>query len=294
MIFLGAGQRLSVEYIEPESLLFYERNARTHSDEQIEQIKKSIQEFGFANPVLVDEDNEIIAGHGRTAAALELGLGDIPVVRLAGLSDAQKRALRLADNRIAENSGWDGELLQMELDALQELDFDLDALGFDVDELDDLVREVDLGASGSFVHPAAPESASESAPDGDEPVPLEASAYTMKTDIPQYVPTGQPVTLADCLKREKTDELLAAIDASGVLEEEKAFLREAAARHTVFHYRNIAEYYAAYASPEMQRLMEDSALVIVDFDDAIKNSFVKLSDRLKELREADRKARCEA
>ena len=283
MIFLGVGQRLSVEYIEPESLLFYERNARTHSDEQIEQIKKSIQEFGFANPVLVDEDNEIIAGHGRTAAALELGLGDIPVVRLAGLSDAQKRALRLADNRIAENSGWDGELLQMELDALQELDFDLDALGFDVDELDDLVREVDLGRGDHFA-----DGSNTMAPSRE--VPLEASAYTMKTDIPQYVPTGQPVTLADCLKREKTDELLAAIDASGVLEEEKAFLREAAARHTVFHYRNIAEYYAAYASPEMQRLMEDSALVIIDFDDAIKNGFAKLSGRLLELREVEQRA----
>lgn len=283
MIFLGVGQRLSVEYLEPESLLFYERNARTHSDEQIEQIKKSIQEFGFANPVLVDEDNEIIAGHGRTAAALELGLGDIPVVRLAGLSDAQKRALRLADNRIAENSGWDGELLQLELDALQELDFDLDALGFDVDELDDLVREVDLGRGDHFA-----DGSNMMAPSRE--VPLEASAYSLKTDIPQYAPTGQPVTLADCVKREKTDELLAAIDASGVLEEEKAFLREAAARHTVFHYRNVAEYYAAYASPEMQRLMEASALVIIDFDDAIKNGFAKLSGRLLELREAAQQA----
>lgn len=125
-------------------MIFYERNTRTHSDEQIEQIQKSIQEFGFANPALIDENNELIAGHGRTIAAIRLGLAKIPAVRLVNLTEAQKKALRIADNKIAENSGWDEELLKMELEEIEK-EIDLDLLGFDSEELDALLFSLEDG-----------------------------------------------------------------------------------------------------------------------------------------------------
>src|SRR5690606_33799145 len=102
------------------------RNARTHSKRQIEQIKASIAEFGFANPILVDPEGGIIAGHGRLLAAKAAGLIEVPVVTLFGLTDAQKRALRLADNKIALNAGWDLEILKLELTELSSLEIDMD------------------------------------------------------------------------------------------------------------------------------------------------------------------------
>ena len=120
----------------PAELRAYARNARTHDAEQVAQIVRSIERLGFANPVLIDENNEIIAGHGRTLAALELGLEEIPVIVLAGLTDTEKKALRLADNQIALTSGWDVDLLASEIAALSTEDFDLDTLGFSTDEID--------------------------------------------------------------------------------------------------------------------------------------------------------------
>ena len=114
----------------------YARNARTHSDEQVAQIAASIAEFGFVNPVLVDEAGELIAGHGRVLAAKSLGLESAPVIVLAHLTDAQKIAFRIADNRIAENAGWDEALLTAEFASLRDLDFDLDLTGFDAGEIE--------------------------------------------------------------------------------------------------------------------------------------------------------------
>ncbi|WP_417463291.1 site-specific DNA-methyltransferase [Kordiimonas sp.] len=119
-------------------LIPYANNARTHSDAQVAQIAGSIREFGFNNPVLVDGANGIIAGHGRVLAARKLGLDNVPVIELAHLSDAQKRAYILADNRLAENAGWDKALLSLELADLSELGIDLGDLGFDGAELDAL------------------------------------------------------------------------------------------------------------------------------------------------------------
>jgi ParB-like chromosome segregation protein Spo0J len=117
------------------TLIPYARNARTHSDSQVAQIAGSIQEFGFNNPVLIDAENGIIAGHGRVMAANLLQLERVPCIRLAHLSDAQKRAFILADNRIALNSGWDTEMLANELSDLHADDVDLGLMGFDADEL---------------------------------------------------------------------------------------------------------------------------------------------------------------
>ena len=126
----------------------YAANARTHTDDQIAQIAASIREFGFTNPILAGSDGVIIAGHGRLLAAQRLGLDKVPVITLDHLSDAQRRALVIADNKIAENAGWDEELLRSELAALQEMEFDLDLVGFSDEELDDLLGDLEAEALG--------------------------------------------------------------------------------------------------------------------------------------------------
>jgi hypothetical protein len=117
----------------------YGKNSRTHSDAQINQIVNSIKEFGFTNPVLINDKKEIIAGHGRVDAAKKLGLDSVPCVVLTGLTDAQKRAYIIADNRLALSADWNYDLLKDELDALKTDDFDLELLGFSDDELNDLL-----------------------------------------------------------------------------------------------------------------------------------------------------------
>lgn len=131
----------------------YENNARTHSPEQVEQIVASIREFGFTNPILVDEQRRIIAGHGRLLAALEMGMEEVPTILVPGLSDAQRRALILADNKLAENAGWDVKLLVSELRALQDDDFDLGLLGFSSQELHDLLHVEPAGGDPDAAPP---------------------------------------------------------------------------------------------------------------------------------------------
>src|SRR3954452_17323592 len=134
-------RRLAVTYRALASLRPDPRNARTHSKRQVEQIVASIREFGFTNPILLDEEGVIIAGHGRLLAAKSLGLTEVPTIELAGLSDAQKRALRLADNKIPLGAGWDLDLLKVELAELSALDFgmDLTVTGFSTGERDVLL-----------------------------------------------------------------------------------------------------------------------------------------------------------
>jgi ParB-like chromosome segregation protein Spo0J len=120
-------------------LIPYARNPRTHSDAQVAQIAASIREFGWTNPVLVDGENGIIAGHGRVLAARKLGLQRVPVIELAHMSEAQRRAYVLADNQLALNAGWDQELLRLELADLSELGFDLGLIGFGEGELERLL-----------------------------------------------------------------------------------------------------------------------------------------------------------
>lgn len=131
-----------IEWQSVDKLIPYAKNARTHSDEQIAQIAGSIKEFGFNNPVLVDKDNSIIAGHGRVLAARKLGMDKVPVVILDHLTESQRKAYILADNRIALNSGWDSSMLSVELQDLKD-DIDLSLLGFDPDELDALLNPIE-------------------------------------------------------------------------------------------------------------------------------------------------------
>ena len=129
----------SIEHRSVASLVPYANNARTHSDEQVAQIARSIEEFGFVNPVLVGSDDVIVAGHGRLMAAKQLGMETVPVIVLGHLTETQRRALVIADNQITANSGWDEDLLKQELAELDALDFDLDLMGFSDEELDGLL-----------------------------------------------------------------------------------------------------------------------------------------------------------
>jgi DNA modification methylase len=136
---LGAKQ---IKWEAVDKLIPYAKNARTHSDEQVAQIAGSIKEFGFNNPILVDKDNSVIAGHGRLMAARKLGMDKVPVVELQHLTESQRKAYVLADNRIALNSGWDTSMLSLELQDLKD-DINLSLLGFDPDELDALLNPIE-------------------------------------------------------------------------------------------------------------------------------------------------------
>jgi DNA modification methylase len=159
---------MKIEYTPVRELRFYPNNARTHSKKQIRQIANSIAKFGFCNPILIDDAKQIIAGHGRVEAAKLLGIDAVPTCQLSHLSDADKRAYILADNKLAEKAGWDKELLAIELQGLIELDVDIELTGFDMAEID-LILEEGREARGE---PSGPE---DQVP---EPSPLPAVTQT--------------------------------------------------------------------------------------------------------------------
>jgi len=164
-----------IEQIRVEDLAPYARNARTHSREQVAQLAHSIAEFGFNNPVLIDAENQIIAGHGRVLAAHKLGLKEVPCIRLGHLSADQKAAFILADNQIGLNSAWNEELLASELKRLSVQEFDLSSIGFSID---------DLGKYGIGEMVAAP------APPPEAPKPLSVKDYGGATSMAR---TGAPI-----------------------------------------------------------------------------------------------------
>ena len=149
---------MKIEQLKVNDLIPFINNSRTHSEEQVGQVAASIREFGFTNPILVDGDNGIIAGHGRLMAARKLGLESVPSIRLTHLSEAQKRAYVIADNKLALNAGWDEELLSLELGELKDIDFDLSLIGFSEDELAGLlVTELEDGLTDEDAVPEPPE-----------------------------------------------------------------------------------------------------------------------------------------
>jgi ParB-like nuclease domain len=141
----GFPTQLALTYRPVGDLIPDPRNARTHSKRQIEQLRASIEAFGFTNPILADPDGQIIAGHGRLQAAQAMGLAEVPTIILSGLSETQMRALRIADNKIALNAGWDLEILQEELGALASIDVDIDPTltGFSTGEIDVILSATD-------------------------------------------------------------------------------------------------------------------------------------------------------
>lgn len=248
---------MEIVYKKINELKPYENNSRTHNESQIKQICKSIKEYGWTNPVLIDEKGMIIAGHGRVEAGKKLDIKEVPCIVLSGLTEAQKKAYVIADNKMALNAGWNEESLKTELENLKELDFDLELTGFNIDELDELFKE-----------------------DEEEDETLQDNPYTIKTDIPQYEIKGEEPLLEELINEDKTNELINKIKKSNISEENKQFLIKSAQRHLTFNYSKIAEFYA-HQDKEMQELMEESALVLIDYKDAIKNGYVKLSKNLE-------------
>ena len=153
-------KKQTIEYRALADLVPYARNSRTHSDEQVAQIAGSIKEFGFTNPVLIDGEGGIIAGHGRVLAARKLSMESVPCIVLDYLTEAQKRAYVIADNKLALNAGWDDEMLALELGELEGMDFDLSLTGFDEDDLENLMHldpEPEEGLTDEDAVPEAPE-----------------------------------------------------------------------------------------------------------------------------------------
>jgi DNA modification methylase len=152
---------LQVETWPVDKLIPYARNARTHSDDQVAQIAASIAEFGWTNPILAGADGIVIAGHARLQAARKLGLTEVPVIVLDGLTETKRRALVLADNRLALNAGWDEEMLRVEFESIRDDGFDLDVLGFTDDELEDLLRDPEQVQEGNTDEDAVPDAPDE-------------------------------------------------------------------------------------------------------------------------------------
>lgn len=148
---------LQIEKWPVERLIPYARNARTHTDEQVAQIAASIAEFGWTNPVLVGSEGVLIAGHARLLAARKLAMTEVPVIVLDHLSESQRRALVIADNRLALSAGWDEDMLRVELEALREDDYNIDLLGFSDEEIENLLAEPDSVSPGLTDEDAVPE-----------------------------------------------------------------------------------------------------------------------------------------
>jgi hypothetical protein len=181
-----------IETLDINSLIPYARNARTHSEAQIAQIAGSIKEFGFTNPILIDKDNGIIAGHGRVAAARKLNLTEVPCIRLEHLSETQRKAYILADNRIALNSGWEVELLSTELEELKDLGINLESLGFDSEEIDALLNKIEPTAGLT---------------DEDEAPEVQEQAVTKHGDI--WVMGNHRLMCGDSTSIDAVDKLMA-------------------------------------------------------------------------------------
>jgi len=149
-------EKREIIYKKTKDLIPYARNSRTHSDEQVAQISASIKEFGFTNPILIDEDGLIIAGHGRVQAAQRLNLDEVPAIVLEYLTEAQKKAYVIADNKLALNAGWDFDMLKVEFNDLIDMDFDLSLIGFDGKELNQILADPTEGLVDADTIPETP------------------------------------------------------------------------------------------------------------------------------------------
>lgn len=238
-----------------DELIPYEKNPRKN-DEAVEYVANSIKEFGFKVPIVIDKDNVIIAGHTRLKGAKKLGLKEVPCIVADDLTDEQVKAFRLADNKVSEVAEWDMTLLGEEL--LEIEDLDMTDFGFELFD-------------------------QEEAEDDDNP-------YTTKVDIPQYEITGEEPDISELVDTTKAEQFEKKISEylseNKITEEQANFLVKATKRHNVFNYSKIAEYYA-HQDKAMQELMEESALVIIDFNDAIRNGYVSLQKGIQELEEED-------
>ncbi len=227
----------------------YKNNAKIHTNEQIGQIRESIQEFGYKDLIAVDENNVILEGHGRLKAFYQLdasGNKTIPVWKIIDLNESQKKAYRLTHNNLNMLTGFDQVMLAEELKGLKEDDFDIEVTGFN---------------------------------DKDIFTPDEISSYTDKIKVPIYEPSEENPDVAELVDDTKTLKLLEEIEKAKLPVDVEFFLTNAAYRHLVFNYKRIADYYS-HASPEIQNLMEKSALVLIDFKKAIEGGFIEFAKTL--------------
>ena len=246
---------MQIEKIKVDEIIPYEDNAKLHPERQIEQIRSSILEFGFNDPIAIDENNVVIEGNGRLMAIKDLGFKEVDCIRIEGLTEDQKRAYILVHNQLTMNTGFDIDILNKELEKIKGIDMKQ----FDFELNIDFDTDIDTG-------------------DGTQ--------YSTKVEIPQYEPTGECPDIWELVDTAKADSFLEEINESKVSPEEKDFLIKATRRLYEFNYRKIAEYYAQ-ATPEMQELMEHLALVIIDFDNAIAYGYAQLSAALEEMRGED-------
>ena len=246
---------MKIERVDIKQLIVDPANVRKHNAKNLKAIEASLRRFGQQKPIVVDGDGIVRAGNGTLAAAQQLGWTHIDIVRTA-LKGADATAYSIADNRTAELAEWDEEALSQQLAAIQIEDEELvESCGFDADSMKSLgIAE----------------------PDSDD------QPYTHKVSIPIYEPSGDCPTMSEMLDRTKVVELINEIDKAQIPPDVAAFLKYAAERHAVFTYSKVANFYA-HQSKEVQLLMERSALVIIDFDAAIENGFVKMTDTLAEL-----------
>ena len=251
------------------SLVEHPRNPNTHPQTQLERLADVIRGNGWRQPITVsDLSGYIIKGHGRYQAAKLAGFSEVPVEVQHYENEAAELADMLADNRIAELSEMDMNALNATLQALQIEDpAAVELSGYTDDEWASIRAELDSISNEEDTEPD--------------------DTYTSKAERPQYEPTGDAPPIENLVNPTKTAELLAEIEsATSITDAERAFLIQAAQRHLQFSYQDVAEYYAS-ASPEMQRLMEASALVIIDYDDAIKHGYARLTASLQEQKEAE-------
>ena len=262
--------KLEIVYVAVEKIKPYANNPRINK-KAVEKVMKSIQAYGFKVPCVLDKNYLLITGHTRWEAAKRLKMKRIPCIIASDLNKAKADAFRIADNKVAEYSTWDMTKLKEELSKIQLEDIEFDDMGFDNDFSIERLGLVEM-SEGS---------------DGDEDG-TEIEKYSTKTNIPQYEIQGLNIKLSDCIDKQKYLELLKEIENSTVSDAQKKFLKLAATRHIRFIYKNIAEYYASTNS-EMQRLMEHSALVIIDIDDAIRNGYARLTKEVMAARKRDSK-----
>lgn len=242
---------MRIKEVRTLDLIPYEKNPR-YNDGAVDAVANSIKEFGFKVPIVIDKDNVIVAGHTRVKAALQLGLEKVPCIVADDLTPEQVAAFRLADNKTGELAAWNYELLDEELKRLQGI-IDMELFGFS--EMEDELSEED-------------------------------DTYTNTINIPKYEPMqDEPPAVESLTDLTKYNELVQEINASKLPRKDKEFLKLAAARHIVFNYKDVAEYYA-HASAELQNLMEKSALVIIDYDKAIEYGYCNIRSQIDEMREA--------
>ena len=243
---------MNIVNLKVEELIPYINNPRNNT-EAVDKVAASIKEFGFKVPIVIDKDNVVVTGHTRLLASKKLGLQEVPCVIADDLSPAQIKAFRIADNKVSEYAEWDEDMLKVELEELEEMDFDLDSVSIDFSDFD---MALDL----------------EDTEEGQE---QEENIYTKEINIPQYEITGECPKLEELVNEEKTKSLIERIEKSDIPNDIKEFLIKASYRHLAFNYQNVAEYYA-HADKEVQELMEESALVIIDYNDAIRNGYVQI------------------